>query len=84
MICYSGTTTERAQETLDVLLGELTRLSEGIRQEELNRLKARIKSALIMQQESSAARSGSIAADWYYLERVQTLEEIGRIIDDLS
>ena len=84
VICYSGTTTERAQETLDVLIGELTRLSEGIRQEELNRLKARIKSALIMQQESSAARSGSIAADWYYLKRVQTLEEIGRIIDDLS
>ena len=84
VICYSGTTTERAQETLDVLIGELTRLSEGIRQEELNRLKARIKSALIMQQESCAARSGSIAADWYYLERVQTLEEIGRIIDDLS
>ena len=84
VICYSGTTTERAQETLDVVLGELTRLAEGIRPEELNRLKARIKSALIMQQESSAARSGSIAADWYYLERVQTLEEIGRIIDDLS
>ena len=84
VICYSGTTTERAQETLDVLIGEQTRLSEGIRQEELNRLKARIKSALIMQQESSAARSGSIAADWYYLKRVQTLEEIGRIIDDLS
>ena len=84
VICYSGTTTERAQETLNVLIGELTRLSEGIRQEELNRLKARIKSALIMQQESSAARSGSIAADWYYLKRVQTLEEIGRIIDDLS
>ena len=84
VICYSGTTTERAQETLDVLIGELTRLSEGIRQEELNRLKARIKSALIMQQESSAARSGSIAADWYYLKRGQTLEEIGRIIDDLS
>ena len=84
VICYSGTTTDRAQETLDVVIEELTRLVHGIEAQELDRLKARIKSALIMQQESSAARSGSIAADWYYLERVQTLEEIGRIIDELS
>ena len=37
-----------------------------------------------MQQESSSARSGSIAADWYYLQRVQTLEEVGRIVDQLT
>ena len=81
---YSGTTSERAQQTLDVLLAELTRMAVGIRADELERLKAKIKSALIMQQESSAARAGSIAADWYYLGRVQTLDEIGGIIDNLS
>lgn len=84
VICYSGTTTERAQETLDVMLAELQRLSQGILPDELARLKARIKSALIMQQESSASRSGSIASDWYFLNRVQTLEQLGRIIDGLS
>ena len=84
VICYAGTTTERAQETLDVLIKELTRLADGVRPDELQRLKARLKSALIMQQESSSARSGSIAADWYYLDRVQTLEEVGRIVDGLS
>jgi predicted Zn-dependent peptidase len=84
VICYAGTTTDRAQETLDVLIDELLRLAEGIREDELNRLKARIKSILIMQQESSASRSGAIAADWYFLHRVRSLDEIGRIIDGLS
>ncbi len=84
VFCYAGTTTERAQETLDVMLHELRQLSCGVHADELQRLKARLKSALIMQQESSSARSGSIAADWYYLRRIQTLEEVGRIVDGLT
>jgi predicted Zn-dependent peptidase len=84
VVCYAGTTTERAQETLDVMYGELVRLEQGIEPDELNRLKARIKSSLIMQQESSVSRSGSIAADWYYLNRVRTLDELGAIIDGLT
>jgi predicted Zn-dependent peptidase len=84
VLCYAGTSTERAQETLNVLAAELVRLAEGIDADELTRLKARIKSALIMQQESSPARSSSIAADWYFLGRVQSLEELGRIVDGLT
>ena len=84
VLCYAGTSTDRAQETLDVMLAELKRIALGIEPEELDRLKARVKSSLIMQQESSRGRSASIAADWYYLERVQTLEELSRIIDDLT
>jgi predicted Zn-dependent peptidase len=84
VLCYSGTTTERAQETLNVLVAELRRLVEGIQPDELARLKARIKSALIMQQESSTSRSGSIAGDWYHLRRVRTLDELGAIIDGLN
>jgi predicted Zn-dependent peptidase len=84
VFCYAGTTTERAQETLDVMFGELVRLGQGILPDELQRLKARIKSSLIMQQESSTSRSGSIAADWYYLNRVRTLDELGAIIDGLT
>jgi predicted Zn-dependent peptidase len=84
VICYAGTTTDRAQETLDVVVQELLKLPQGIEPDELNRLKARIKSSLIMQQESSMSRSGSIAADWYYLNRVRTLDEVGAIIDGLT
>jgi predicted Zn-dependent peptidase len=84
VLCYAGTSAERAQETLDVTLGELVRLADGIEPHELNRLKARIKSALIMQGESSSARSGTIARDWYHLGRARTLEEVGRLVDELS
>jgi len=84
VFCYAGTSVERAQETLDVMLAELMRLARGIEQHELDRLKARIKSALIMQQESSSARSSSIARDWYHLGRVHTLDELGGLVDSLT
>jgi predicted Zn-dependent peptidase len=84
VLCYAGTTTERAQETLDVVLAELLRLGDGIAQDELDRLKAKLKSSVIMSQESSTARSNAIAADWYHLGRVQTVDEVRAIIDGLD
>ncbi len=84
VLCYAGTTAERAQETLDVTVGELARLGKGIEQSELNRLKARIKSSLIMQQESTSARSGALARDWYHLGRARSLDEVGKLVDALS
>ena len=84
VLCYAGTSTDRAQETLDVTLGELIRLARGIEERELDRLKARIKNALIMQQESSSARSSSIARDWYHLGRARTLDELGHCVDALT
>jgi predicted Zn-dependent peptidase len=84
VLCYAGTTAERAQETLDVTVNELLRLGEGIQQNELQRLKARIKSSLIMQQESTSARSGALARDWYHLGRARSLDEVGQLVDKLS
>jgi predicted Zn-dependent peptidase len=84
VLCYAGTTAERAQETLDVTVLELQRLGGGIQQSELDRLKARIKSSLIMQQESTSARSGALARDWYHLGRARSLDEVGALVDELS
>ena len=84
VLCYAGTTTPRAQETLDVTLEQLRLLAKGVRPEELARLKTRVKSSLVMQQESSSARSGAMARDWYHLGRVRTLDEVGRLVDELS
>ncbi len=84
VICYSGTSADRAQETLDVLLSEMDRLQEGIRPAELNRLKVQIRSGLIMQQESSRSRAGAIAGDWYHLGRVRSLDEINEIVNALT
>ncbi len=84
ILAYAGTTAERAQETLDVLTAEIRKLYEGITPDEIDRLKGRIKRALIIQQESSPSRAGSIALDWYYLGRVRPMEELSAIIDGLS
>lgn len=84
VICYAGTSADRAQETLDVTLAELFRLCDGVLPEELKRLKARVKSGLIMQQESSAARSSALARDWYHLGAARTLDEVGAIVDALT
>lgn len=78
-VCYSGTTAARAQETLDVMLGEIRRLPGTIQEAELERVRARAKSALVMQQESSAARAGGIARQWYHLGTIRTLaDELAR------
>jgi len=84
VFCYAGTSADRAQETLDVMVAELRRLAQGVDEEELQRLKARIKSALVMQQESSSSRSFGLARDWYHLERARTLSEVEQKIDELS
>jgi predicted Zn-dependent peptidase len=78
-VCYAGTTAARAQETLDVMRAEIDRLPGTITADEVERVKARAKSGLVMQQESSAARAGAIARQWYHLGCVRTLaEELAR------
>jgi predicted Zn-dependent peptidase len=84
VICYAGTTNERAQQTLDVTLAELKRLQDGIEPEEVERVQAGLKSSQIMQQESTSSRAGSLAADWYYLGRVRTFDEIQAAINGLT
>ncbi len=84
VFAYAGTTTERAQETLDVTVAEILRLHEGITEDELQRCKARAKSSLIMQQESTTSRASSLARDMYHLGRVVTLDEINSRINALS
>lgn len=84
MVGYAGTGADRAQQTLDVTLSELKRLKEGVTADEIDRVKAGLKSSLIMQEESTSARAGSIASDWYFLGRVRTFDEIQASIDGLT
>jgi len=84
VLCYAGTTNERAQETLDVTLGELQRLQDGISADEVERVQAGLKSSLIMQEESTSARAGTLASDWYYLGRVRSPEEIQEAVNALT
>ncbi len=81
---YAGTTPERAQETLDVTLGEIEHLIDTLEPSELERWQVRIQSSLIMEQESSASRASSLASDHYQIGRAMTTEELESIIESLT
>ncbi|MFN3651398.1 MAG: M16 family metallopeptidase [Armatimonadota bacterium] len=76
IIAYSGTSPERCQETLDVLLVELRRLEEGVTDEELARARTGLLSSLVMQTEATRSRALSIARDQYLLGTIRTMDEI--------
>jgi len=84
IMCYAGTTPAKGQETLDVIIGEFNRLAEGITEEEIDRAKVGLKSALILQSESSSSRAGSIGSDYYILGRVRSLDEIKSRIEQTT
>ena len=81
---YAGTTPERAEETLEVLLRELAALRGTVREEELSRAKIDILSALVIGEESASARAASNAGDWWVAKRVRSLDEIKSEINKVS
>jgi predicted Zn-dependent peptidase len=84
IMCYAGTTPDKAQETLDVIVSEFRRLAEGISEEELARAKIGLKSSVILHSESSSSRAGAIGGDYYMLGRVRSLDEIKERIEATS
>ena len=84
IMCYAGTTPDKAQETLDVIIAQFNRLAEGISQEELDRAKVGLKASLILESESSGSRAGAIGGDYYMLGRVRSLDEIKAQIERTS
>lgn len=84
VICYAGSTVDRAQETLNVIVAELHRLGDGIELGELRRCQALAKTSLIMSQESTLARAGAMVRDWHHLGRIVPLEEVRQRIESLT
>jgi len=84
VLSYAGTTVPRAQETLDVLAGELRRLSGGARPDEYERAIIGMKSRLVMQGESTTARAHAIAGDQYMYGRPRTLDEWAVQVDAVT
>ncbi|MBU6172510.1 MAG: insulinase family protein, partial [Planctomycetes bacterium] len=84
VLCYAGTTTPRAQETLEVTLETIANIGKGIDPDELSRLKSRVRTSLVMEQESSSSRSSQMAYDWVYLGRVPSRQEVLQEVDKLS
>jgi predicted Zn-dependent peptidase len=81
---YAGTSNDRAQDTLDQVFAEIHRLREGVTAAELERAKTGLKASTIMQGESTSARAGAIAHDYFMRGRIRTLEEIKDAIDGVT
>jgi predicted Zn-dependent peptidase len=81
---YAGTSNDRAQATLDCFITELHRFAEGVTQDELDRAKIGLKASTIMQGESTSARAGAIAHDFFMRGRIRTLDEIKNAIDSVT
>ena len=82
--CYAGTTPDKAQQTLDVIIEEFCRLKDGITEEEIQRAKVGLKSSLILSSESSSSRAGAIGSDYYILKRVRSLDEIKERVEQAT
>jgi predicted Zn-dependent peptidase len=81
---YAGTSNDRAQATLDTFVAELHRLSAGVTQDELDRAKIGLKASTIMTGESTSARAGAIAHDYFMRGRIRPLDEIKDAIDAVT
>ena len=84
IMCYAGTTPDKAQETLDVIIQQFDKLGDEISEEEIQRAKVGLESSLILSSESSSSRAGAIASDYYILGRVRSLDEIKNKIESTS
>lgn len=84
---YVGTTAERAQESLSVLLSELQRInspSGAVTPEEFARAMIGIRANLIFSGESTGARAGALSGDYYRLGRARSLDEIVAAFDAIT
>lgn len=78
-VAYVGTTPERAQESLDVLVAELARINSAtgaITDDEFQRAQIGIKSNIVFSGESTGGRASALASDLHRLGRVRSLDEI--------
>lgn len=83
-IAYAGTTPERAETTLEVLVNELRKLSEGVSEDELERARVGILSSLVMQGEASSSRASALARDTFTFGEPRSLTAIKDAIQDIT
>ena len=84
---YAGTTPDRAQQTLDVILDQVRRLAtpEGrVTPDEFERAVTGLKSRLVFSGESSGARARALAADQRKLGKPRSLADRAAEIDAVT
>lgn len=81
---YAGTTPERAQQTLDVCMQQIDLMRSGVREDEFRRAVIGLKSAQVMQGESTPARAAALVYDQFRLGRARSLEEVAAEVDAIT
>ncbi|MGQ0629231.1 MAG: M16 family metallopeptidase [Phycisphaerales bacterium] len=84
---YVGTTPEKAQQSLDVMLQELRRINTpagAVTSEELHRAIVGYRSRLVFSGESTGARAGALATDFHRLGRARSLEEVSGLVERVT
>jgi predicted Zn-dependent peptidase len=87
IVGYVGTTPERAQTSLDVLVAEMERINTPagkIEQNEFDRAIIGMKSRLVFSGESTGARAAALVHDHYRLGRARGLDEMAAEVDALT
>jgi predicted Zn-dependent peptidase len=82
---YAGTSTERAQQVIRLVLEEFCRLKSGpISSEELRRAKAYLKGSLLLSLESTTNRMANLARQEMFFGRHISQDEVARRVDRVS
>jgi predicted Zn-dependent peptidase len=87
VVGYVGTTPERAQVSLEVLVQELNRIhtpAGAVTQNEFDRAIVGMKSRLVFSGESSSARAAGLAYDIHRLGRARSLDEVAAAVDAVT
>lgn len=82
---YAGTDVEKNNKVLKLIREEFRKVCEtNVPKKELDLVKAQLKGAIIMSQESMSSRMNHIARDEYYFGREITCDEIISKIDSIT
>lgn len=81
---YAGTAPGRAEETLDVVLGEIRRLAAGMTPDELAAAKGHVRGSLALSQEDTLSRMSRIGRAELTLGRVPEIDDLVAEIDSVT
>lgn len=82
---YVGTEPNKVNQAIDGIITETKRfIDDGITDEELQRAKVKIKSSVLMANESVSARASAYANDYIKYGKIYTLQEISDLIDKVD
>jgi predicted Zn-dependent peptidase len=74
---YASCDPERAQEVLNLIRAALSKVTdEGFRDDEIERAKRKVASALVISEETPRGRLNRLGFDWQYRQQYATVDEV--------